>query len=519
MNYNVFIAPVVIDATLVIVGLVVLWILARNGHHDRRATTPCAVGFGLLFIAGLCGLASASGAPEAWISYLHAGSQIGLLSGVIFVALGATFLIHRFIDAAHRDEEFSRRLATSERNFRAFLDNAPAIIAIRDRNGRYEFVNRTYERIYGYTNEEISGKSLDDIFSPEHAEIIRSIERRVIDSGEPVVEEQPSAPLGDREGTLISVRFPLPDENGHITRIATIATDITSQKHVEQALRTAKEEAEFASRAKSEFLAKMSHELRTPLNAIIGFSQVIKEEVFGPIGNERYHQYVNDIGASGEHLLGLISDLLDISKIEAGEVELMIEPQKLSDIVREVVTMLEKSLRAKRHQLSLDIPDDLPDLEMDGRSLRQILVNVVTNAIKFTTPDGKIKLSAAKSNDTEAVVTITDTGMGIRADELEEILSPFYQAHDISRESRTGAGLGLTIVDSLVAMHGGRMSIESQPGIGTSIRLHLPIFDKAQSMSQGEREFEAHQRIASHRLISMVQAARRRRNRGFNVRR
>jgi len=404
------------------------------------------------------------------------------------------------------------RLKETETLFEAVLDNAPAILAIRDHEGRYEYVNKTYERIYGITNKEIRGKQAYDLFTKEHADIIMSMERRVLESGKPLVEEQPAAPIGDREGTLISIRFPIPDASGEITRVGTIATDITAQKHVEQALRTAKEEAEFANRAKSEFLAKMSHELRTPLNAIIGFSQAMRSEMFGPVGNDRYRQYVNDIGVSGEHLLELISDLLDISKIESGEIELFIERISLQDIVDEATSMTERHLLTQKHELTVDIPKNLPDLQMDGRSLRQILVNVISNAIKFTEPGGKIEIAAMSSDGNEVQLSVSDTGVGIRADELEEILTPFYQGKNVQSSSEAGTGLGLTIVDSLVAMNGGRMSLESQPGFGTIVKLHLPIFEESEHLSEQEKYFSAQQRLVGGRLVSHVRSSQRRRS-------
>lgn len=408
-------------------------------------------------------------------------------------------------------KQIEDRFVATESLFTAILDNAPAIMAIRDREGRFVLVNKTYERIYGRSNEELRGKSVYDLFTRDHADIIMSMERRVFETGAPVVEEQPSAPIGDREGTLISIRFPIPDVTGEITRVGTIATDISAQKQVEVALRTVKEEAEFANRAKSEFLAKMSHELRTPLNAIIGFSEAISQEIFGSIGNERYRQYNDDIGVSGQHLLGLISDLLDISKIESGEVELVVERVVLATVIQEVKTMTERTVFAKNHQLTIDVPDGLPELFMDSRSLRQILVNVVSNSIKFTEPGGEIHLAASEIGDGEVLVSISDTGIGIRADELEEILTPFYQGENALELSETGAGLGLTIVDSLVAMNGGRMRVESQSGVGTTIKLYLPTFREGASHGDEDEKFASEKRLAEHRLLSHVRSSRRRR--------
>lgn len=405
----------------------------------------------------------------------------------------------------------AQRLEAAEALFTAIMQNAPAVIAIRDLEGRYELVSKTYERTYGVTNEAIRGKSVYDVFDKEHADLIMAIERRVLEAGHPIVEEQPSAPIGEREGTLISVRFPIPNAEGEITRVGTIATDITPLKEVEDALRHAKEDAEHANQAKSEFLAKMSHELRTPLNAIIGFAQTMSQEVFGSLGSSRYRQYSNDIVMSGEHLLSLISDLLDISRIESGEFNLSIDSAQLDKVLYDATVLIDRALVAKGHQLVLDIPDDLPDIAVDIRSLRQILVNILSNAIKFTEVGGRIKVTASAHGTDELWIAIEDSGVGISADELEKVLTPFYQSIGTRNVNEPGTGLGLTIVDSLVAMNGGRMRVESQPGIGTTIHLYLPL--SFEGNEDSEQETNSSQDI-DHRFMSLVDAERRRNSRG-----
>ena len=401
------------------------------------------------------------------------------VSGKPIFAENGAFIGYR--GTAHDVTEQKRtekHLEAAEVLFKAILDNAPAIIAIRDRQGRYELVNKTYEKIYGVRNEDIKGKSVYDIFARDHADIILSMERRVFETGAPVIEEQPSAPIGEEEGTLLSVRFPIPNANGEIDRVGTIATDISARKQVEEALRLAKEDAEYANRVKSEFLAKMSHELRTPLNAIIGFAQTMGQEIFGALGSSRYRQYSEDIVMSGEHLLSLISDLLDISRIESGEYSLHVDRANVAEILRDAVVLVDRMLTAKGHDLILEIPSDLPDLNVDIRSLRQVLVNVLSNAIKFTDAAGEVRVAAETAGANEILITVKDSGIGIEAEELDKILTPFYQGDRTRRAAETGTGLGLTIVDALVGMNGGRMRVESQPGSGTEVKLYLPRYQE-----------------------------------------
>ena len=238
----------------------------------------------------------------------------------------------------------------------------------------------------------------------------------------------------------------------------------------------------------------------------------MRREMLGPVGNDRYRQYVNDIGVSGEHLLGLISDLLDISKIESSEIELFIERVSLQSIIDEATSMTERHLLTQKYELTVDIPKNIPDLQMDGQSLRQILVNMISNAIKITEPGGKVEIAALPSGMNEVQLSVSDTGVGIRADELEEILTPFYKCKNVQSPSEARTGLGLTIAGSLVAMNGGRMSVESQPGFRTIVKLHLPIFEESKHLSEQEKEFSAQQRLVGRRLISHVRSSQRRRS-------
>jgi len=235
----------------------------------------------------------------------------------------------------------------------------------------------------------------------------------------------------------------------------------------------AKEEAELASRSKSEFLANMSHELRTPLNAIIGFSQVMAEEVMGPMGSPRYTGYARDICASAQHLLGIISDILDVSKLEAGKVELDEEEAEIPQIVRDVMQLVAERARALDIAIDTDIAPRLPRYRVDSLKLKQVLLNLITNAIKFSHPGGHVELSARLAKNGLEIV-VSDHGIGMDKMEIETAVTRFGQVASTWSRRHAGTGLGLPLAIGLVELHGGRLTIESVKDAGTTVRVFLP---------------------------------------------
>ena len=233
-------------------------------------------------------------------------------------------------------------------------------------------------------------------------------------------------------------------------------------------LTRAKEEAEKANRSKSEFLATMSHEFRTPLNAILGFSEVMRVQFFGPMGSENYIEYANDIHESGQHLLVLINDVLDISAIEAGKRSLAKGDIDLDEVLNDCVRNIMPLADSGGVDLSCEIPDNLPSLYADRRSVIQIALNLLSNAIKFTGRNGKIVVSAMAAENYIAI-KVTDTGVGISADRLPHVAEPFSQGHANPHVTQNGTGLGLSIVKSLVEAHDGELKIESVVGEGTAV--------------------------------------------------
>jgi signal transduction histidine kinase len=272
--------------------------------------------------------------------------------------------------------------------------------------------------------------------------------------------------------------------NGERVTLGTVA-DVTQRHKAEERLRAALNSAESANRAKSEFLAKMSHELRTPLNAIIGFSEVLGRETFGPLGHPRYNSYVEDIAVSGRHLLEMINDILDMSKIESGGYEINPVEADLKALIAETVQVVRGQIEQQNLAFSQSIAPNIPALYADRRAVRQILLNLLSNAIKFTPPHGRIGIDARMNEHGGISLSVTDSGIGIEEEDLDDVLQPFNQGSNAHRTVQPGTGLGLPIVKSLIEMHGGRLTIESKRGAGTVVTVEFP---KASKLAAGRMQ-------------------------------
>jgi len=264
------------------------------------------------------------------------------------------------------------------------------------------------------------------------------------------------------------------DETGRAVGLTGTDTDVTSMKRAQEALNEAKEQAETANRTKSEFLANMSHELRTPLNSILGFSELLRSEAFGRLGHERYREYADDIHGSGTHLLDVINDILDVSRIEAGVFELSEEAIDLSDLFDTCLTMIGGRAKEGGVDLKVDLAADLPQLTADPTRMKQIVLNLLSNAVKFTPPGGRVVLGGRLAEDGDLLLVVNDTGIGISEKLLSHVFEPFTQVESVHQRSHEGAGLGLTLVNSLVRMHGGMVNIESDARSGTTVQVRLP---------------------------------------------
>jgi PAS domain S-box-containing protein len=418
-----------------------------------------------------------------WRQYLWAygigaviGSAILLL---LTVGLSRQFGQQRRLVQALRDgdvatAEASRRLQESEQRFRDFADTASDWYWETDANHRFSYVS---ERIltFGVDPAQILGKSRLEIASDlttepaKWRELFARLDRR-----EPFTDFVYCNKIGGRDERYSSNRGkPLFDENGTFLGYRGSSRDVTESFRAEARLHEALTAAEAANRAKSEFLAGMSHELRTPLNAIIGFSDMLRSGAFGG-GDKKVQEYATDIHASGQHLLEIINDILELSRIEAGRLELHEAEIDVGETIAACLKLVAQ--RAEEGGIALRSGDsrDLPHLFACRTRFKQILINLLSNAVKFTPAGGEVAISAALDSDGALVVTVRDTGIGMTADELLVAMQPFRQVdHSVARRYE-GTGLGLPLTKVFVELHGGHLAIDSTPGVGTTARALFP---------------------------------------------
>jgi cell cycle sensor histidine kinase DivJ len=272
---------------------------------------------------------------------------------------------------------------------------------------------------------------------------------------------------------------PVSRDNGHengaiASDIVAVTRDISARKAQEDEILKARDAAESANRAKTQFLANMSHELRTPLNAIIGFSEILNRELYGRIGEERYREYAHLIHDSGEHLLSVVNEVLDMSKIEAGKFDIVHEHFDVQALVKSCCEIMRHQGEKKLVEVRINAEPDLPELVADKRACKQILLNLLANAIKFTEAGGFVEVSARRLEE-NIELAVADDGIGIAEKDIPKLGNPFVQAESSYDRSYEGAGLGLSVVKGLVRLHGGTFEIESVLGEGTTVIICLPI--------------------------------------------
>ncbi len=366
-------------------------------------------------------------------------------------------------------------LRRENEELRAILDTATDGVLVLDRSGRVLSANRSAEALFGYETKQFSELSVGELLVPESRRAVlehldrlaRGAAAGMLDAGYEVIGRV-------RQGGLVPLYMTMGSiEDGE--KLCAVLRDITAWKRSEEELVGAKRAAEQASTAKSEFLAKISHEIRTPLNAIIGFSEVMMDERFGAIGNERYRQYLKDIHSSGGHLISLVNDLLDLSKIEAGKLELTFVSVNLNDLVQQCVAIMQEQANRERVIIRTSLPANLPQIVADTRSIRQIALNLLSNSIKFTGAGGQVIISTALTDDQEVVLRVRDTGAGMSEKELQTALEPFRQVATAARWGSSGTGLGLPITKALAEANHARFRITSHVDDGTLVELAFPI--------------------------------------------
>ena len=392
-----------------------------------------------------------------------------MLTGALAQAVQTAARLRRALDEQQRSEQLLR---DSEARFRSFMENAPVEMVVKDLDGRFRMVSKQVEEIWDRSAAELLGRHTSDISDSPGVPVVEAMDREVIETGKTVAREIHFP--GWHSEWAYAVKFPIKDARGRVVAVGSVVLNIDEQKRVEKELVRAKEQAELANRAKSQFLANMSHELRTPLNAIIGFSEVIRDQMYGPVGADKYLRYAADIRESGGHLLGIVNSILDMSKIEAGIFELNEGPCDIGEMIESAMRMVEDRARQSGVALEQAVEQGLPPLEADERVLKQVLLNLLSNAVKFTTSGGRVTIAAGRGPAGGLRVQVTDTGIGIPEEDLANVFDRFSQVENSYTRKYGGTGLGLHLTKKLIELHGGTIAIASTAGTGTAATVDLP---------------------------------------------
>jgi len=397
----------------------------------------------------------------------------------------ATLIALRRSLSAEREAELralereARAQEARARDLAAALDAAADGVVSIDAGGRILALNRGAEALFGYDRKEVAGESFLMLFAPQsQGEAADRFER--LKQGEAIGADDGELVGRDRRGQArpLAVAMGRLAEPPAPPRFCVLTRDLTQTKASERALEAARKQAEEANARKTDFLARVSHEVRTPLHAILGFAEVMLEERFGPIGNDRYKDYIKDIHASAEHVVSLADDLLDLSKIEAGKLELVFAPVDVNRVIRECVSLMQPQAAQERVIMRLSLLDKLPNVMADERSLRQILLNLMSNAVKYNEPGGQVIVSTALDDAGHAVVRVRDTGVGMNESEITAALEPFRQIAGARRAD--GAGLGLPLTKALAEANHADFSIKSRKEQGTLVEVAFPSVKAAQ---------------------------------------
>jgi len=371
------------------------------------------------------------------------------------------------------------------------LDAIPRMICVTGPEGRYVLVNRQFASFVGVRASRIIGKT-------PHEAHGGPIARSLMET-DPLLLAGRTAPLSseqeivDRDGApcvLLASKSVFHGDDGEDSMVVTAWLDITERKRAEHDLLAAKEQAELANRSKTEFLANMSHETRTPLNAIIGFSQVIAGEMLGPVGTPKYIGYARDILVSAEHLLGIINDILDLSKLEAGKLDLAEETVDLPRAIEELLQLADAKARASEIRIALRCEGSIPHLWADTRKVKQIVLNLLINAIKFSHPGNEVAI-VLRNLSGGVTIDVVDHGIGMDTDEVTLAMTRFGQVASAWTRKHDGTGLGLPLAIGLTELHGGKLTVRSTKGVGTTVTVAFPRERAQPSHAPGQGELRA----------------------------
>jgi len=357
---------------------------------------------------------------------------------------------------------------------RTIIDTATDGVVLIGNDGKIRSISRPAEALFGFNGFEVVGHDFASLFAIESQKAAADYLAGLAENGVASVLNDGREVIGrEAQGRFIPLFMTigrLPQDSG----FCAVVRDLTQWKRAEEELTQARAEAERTSSQKTEFLARVSHEIRTPLNAIIGFSELMLDEKFGPIGNDRYKDYLRDINKSGNHVLELVNDLLDITKIEAGQQEMSYEAVSLGEVLGEAVAMMQPQANRERVIIRSSFASRLPDVVADLRSIRQIALNLLSNAIRYTPAGGQVIVSTAYEPSGDLVMRVRDTGIGMAPGEIEQALKPFKQINALKRPRGDGTGLGLPLTKAMVEANRAKFAIHSSPGEGTLVEITFP---------------------------------------------
>lgn len=451
---------------------------ALSGHKRVILAAASASLFSLLVIAGLGQL--------QWIANqsFHLSDDFLILFGLSTALLyGASIAFH--VQRLH--EEQQGQISDSEAKYRLMADHASDLIMVHDRQGQVSFVSPAAKNLFGMRPDDLLGSGIYELIHVTDRPIYMTALSKCCDSNGFINVEFRIKNINqdERNGafTWVEMRCQMVAGDEVTTKrtgkIISVTRDITQRKIQEQALIDARKHAEEANIAKTQFLANMSHELRTPLNAIIGFSDVLNLETFGETSSVKYKGYARLINEAGLHLLGVVNNILDMSKIEVGKFSIVPEAFDLSRLLNNSCEMIEPL--AKEKNISIRFEDQLDGVEIiaDSRAVRQMVLNLLSNAIKFSFNDQTVRLTAERQGDL-VFIAVRDEGIGIAGDDLPKLGNPFVQADSSYKREHDGVGLGLSVVKGLAQLHGGRFSIDSRIGMWTVASIELPLLAKTE---------------------------------------
>ncbi len=448
---------------------------------DRRivAWAAGAAGLGLAILAFVQSQSHYMPAETLPLSPV-ALSLIGVMTATGYAAGLAVM-----VQLVHKQSENAVR--SGEERYRLLAENATDLITRHDEKGRVVFASHAAQSLFGEPVPKILGDGLFERVHVADRPAYLSALSCALANNEAVAVEFRVRRAGRGEAmryVFVEMRCrPLPASDTACERggIVAVTRDISERKAQEAELLKMRDEAESANRAKSRFLANMSHELRTPLNAVIGFSEILNRELFGTLGEARYRDYARLIHESGEHLLQMVNDILDMSKIEAGKFKIVKEPFNVGALVKSCCDLMRHTAEQRSLSLIVDIEPGIPELPADKRACKQMLLNVISNAIKFTDPGGWVRVSA-KVAGRNVALSVADNGIGIAEADLPKLGNPFVQANNSYDRSYDGAGLGLSVVKGLAKLHGGKLELVSTLGAGTTATILLPLDAASESV-------------------------------------